>query len=233
MQRNRSLTTLAAGLSIAFACAGVQAQELANTVKIGYAHSSFNTRSGDLMGPFTPPGVKIDIEDVDLLALSYERRLSDQWSVMFQAGTPPRLHLTAAGTAAGLGRVVSAKIWIPAVLATYSFTNVAGIRPYVGAGANYSHYTDEQATAAYTSAVGGTSTSVKAKSSWGPVVRLGLEYPITKNWVIDVAYLRYWTKTTTTLTTVTPTPGGNVNVVRTIDAKLNPDVFGLVVGYRF
>lgn len=233
MQRNQTLTTLAAGLSIVFAGAGVQAEELANTVKIGYAHASFNTRSGDLSGPFTPPGIKGDVEDVDLLALSYERRLSDQWSVMFQGASPPRAHLTAAGTAAGLGRIASAKIWVPAVMANYSFNNLPGFRPYVGAGVNYSHFTDEEATSTYTSAVGGSSTSVNAKSSWGPVVRLGLEYPITKNWVVDFSYLRYWIKTTATFTTVTPTPEGNVNLVRTIDAKINPDVFTLVVGYRF
>jgi hypothetical protein len=71
------------------------------------------------------------------------------------------------------------------------------------------------------------------ESSWGPVVRVGVEYPITKRWVVDFSYLRYWIKTTATLTTATPTPGGNVDVVRTIDAKANPDVFGLVAGYRF
>lgn len=233
MQRSQTLTTLATFLSIAFACAGLQAEELANTVKVGYARGGFNTRSGDLSGPFTPPGIKIDLEDMNMLALSYERRVSDEWSFMFQGGTPPRLHLNAAGTAGGLGAVASAKIWFPTVLATYSFTHVPSFRPYVGAGVNYSHFTDEQASSAYTSTVGGTSTSVKMKSSWGPVVRLGVEYPITKNWVVDFSYLRYWIKTTATLTTATPTPGGNVNVVRTIDATVNPDVFGMVVGYRF
>lgn len=233
MHRNQTLTTVAAGLSIVFAGAGVQAEELANTVKIGYAVANFNTRSGDLSGPFTPPGIKAKLEDVDLLALSYERRLSDQWSVMFQGATPPRAHLIAAGTAAGLGQVASAKIWVPAVIATYSFTNLSGFRPYVGAGVNYTRFTDEQATYAYTNTVGGSSTSVNGKSSWGPVARLGLEYPISKNWVVDFSYLRYWIKTTVSFTTVTPTPGGNVNVVRTVDAKVNPDVFTLGVGYRF
>lgn len=233
MQKNQTLATLTTGLSIAFACAGVQADELANTVKIGYAHGSFNTQSDDLTGPFTPPGVKIEMEDVNLLALSYERRLSDQWSVQFQAGTPAHLRFTAAGTAAGLGGVVSSKVWLPALLATYSFNNFSSFRPYVGAGVNYARFTDEEATAAYTSAVGGTSTQVSSKSSWGPVARLGVEYSITKNWLVDLSYLHYWIKTTTTLTTATPTPSGNVDVVRTIAARANPDVFGLVVGYRF
>lgn len=233
MQGNQTLTTVATGLSIVFAAAGVQAEELANTVKIGYARAHFNTRSGDLSGPFTPPGIKARLEDENLLALSYERRLSDQWSVMLQGAQPPRAQIIAAGTAAGIGQVASVKIWVPAVIATYSFTDLSGFRPYVGVGVNYTRFTDEQATSAYTSAVAGSSTSVEAKSSWGPVARLGLEYSITKNWVVDVSYLRYWIKTTASFTTVTPTPGGNVNVVRTVDAKVNPDVFTLGVGYRF
>lgn len=233
MQGTQNITIVAAGLSVLLAGAGVQAEELANTVKVGYARAHFNTKSGDLSGPFTPPGIKATVEDVDLMALSYERRLSDQWSIMLQGAVPPRAHLTAAGTAAGLGRVASVKIWVPAVMATYSFTNPSGVRPYVGAGVNYTRFTDEQATSAYTSAVQGSSTSVKAKSSWGPVVRLGLEYPITPNWVVDFSYLRFWIKTTASFSTVTPTPQGNVNLVRSVDAKINPDVLTLGVGYRF
>lgn len=233
MQANQTITAMAIGLSVVFTGSGVQAEELANTVKIGYGHARFNVQPGDLSGPFTPPGIKADVENLDLLTLSYERRLSDHWSVMFLGASPPLAHLMADGTAAGVGRIATARIWVPAAMVTYSFTNFPGFRPYVGAGVNYSHFADEKDTSAYTSAVGGSSTSVNAKSSWGPVVRLGLEYPITQNWVVDFSYLHYWIKTTATFNTVTPTPDGDVNVKRTLNAKLDPDVFNLSIGYRF
>jgi len=238
MQRNQTITALVAGLSMAFLCGGARADDLVNTVKIGYAAIRFNTKSDDLMGQgpaaaFTPPGVQLNLKNTDLLALSYERRLSDQWSVVFLAGVPPTIKMEGAGTVAGAGTIGSAKAWTPAVLATYSFTNVPGFRPYVGAGVNYAYFTDEDVRSVYTGAFGGTSSTMKLKSSWGPVVQLGVEYPIAKNWVIDLSYLHYWIKTTETFTTVTPTPAGNVNLVRSGKVKANPDMIGLVVGYRF
>jgi len=232
MQRNQTIKALFAGLSIAFTCAGAQADELDNAVRIGYAGVSFNTKSGDLSGPpgTTPPGIQVGLKNTDLLALSYERRLSDQWSVMLQAGTPPIIHVQGAGNAAALGSAVTARTWFPAVLVNYTFASVFGVRPYVGAGVNYTFFTDRQVSAAYTNAVQGTSSSIKMKSSLGPVVRLGAEYPIDKNWAVEFGYLHYWIKTTATITTATP---GFGNIVRTVDTKANPDVLGLTLGYRF
>ena len=95
---------------------------------------------------------------------------------------------------------------------------------------NYAFFTDRQVSAAYTGAFGGTSSSATLKDSWGPVVKLGAELSIAKNWVLDVGYARYWIKTTATLTTTTPGLG---DIARTIDVKADPGVFGLAVGYRF
>ena len=223
---------------MALLCGGAHANDLVNTVKIGFAGISFNTKSGDLMGQraaagFTPPGIQLDLKNTAMLSLSYERRLSDQWSVVLQAGTPPVIKMEGAGTVAGAGTIASVRAWSPAVLATYSFTNVPGIRPYAGAGVNYAFFTNEEVRPVYTGAFGGTSSTMKLKSSWGPVVQLGVEYPIAKNWAIDLSYFHYWMKTTATFTTVTPTGAGNVDLVRSGEVKANPDAFGLAVGYRF
>lgn len=233
MQRSSILKTASTGLSIVCACACAQAQDRENTVRFGIARSIHDTRSGDLSGPFTPPGIKIDITDANLLALSYERRLTDNWSVMFQAGTPLRLHFEAVGTAAGVGPVVSTKLWIPSLLLTYNFAGIAGIRSSVGAGINYSRFSNAKATPAYTNAMGGSSTSVSLDSGWSPVLRLAVEIPLGDNWVVDFSYFRYWISTTTRFKTVTPTPGGNIEIARTLAAKPNASVFGVVLGYRF
>jgi outer membrane protein len=238
MQRGQAIIALTAGLSMALCCRAAHADDLDNTVKIGYAGLHFNPKSGDLMGQgaaagFTPPGIQLGAKNTSMLSLAYERRFSDQWSVMFQAGVPPRIELQGAGTVSDAGTVATARAWVPAVLVAYSFTQGSGIRPYAGVGVNYATYTDEEVRPVYTSAFGGSSSTVKMKSSWGPAVQLGLEYPIAKNWVVDLSYFRYWIKTTLTFTTVTPTGAGNVNLVRAGDIKVDPDVFGLVVGYRF
>jgi outer membrane protein len=57
-------------------------------LKIGYAGITFNTQSGELMGPFgtTPPGIHADLHNARTLSLIYERRISGPWSVVVQAG---------------------------------------------------------------------------------------------------------------------------------------------------
>jgi len=222
------------GLAIALACAsaGAYAEGTENTLKIGYAHIGFNTKSGDLTGPAgtTPPGVRADLNNAATLALVYERNLSGPWSVVLQAGTPPVVKFVGAGNGAALGQVGTARAWFPAVLAHYTFDGPWGTQPYIGAGVNYTFYTDGQVSPAYTGAFGGTSSTSSLKSSWGHVLKIGMGFPLSKNWVIDAAYSRYGIRTTATITTATP---GFGDIARTVDVRSDPDVVGLMLGYRF
>lgn len=225
---------LGLGLATALACvsAGAHAEGPENTMKVGYAHIGFNTTSGDLAGPAgtTPPGVQADLNDARTLALIYERRLSGPWSFVLQAGTPPVVKIVGAGNGAALGQVGTTRSWFPAVLAQYAFDGPWGTRPYLGAGVNYTFYTEGRVSPAYTAAFGGTSSSAKLKSSWGPVWKFGVELPLGRDWVVDAAYSRYGIRTTATITTATP---GFGDIARTIDVRSDPDVIGLLLGYRF
>ncbi|WP_269506410.1 OmpW/AlkL family protein [Burkholderia sp. IMCC1007] len=240
MERSQKITALLTGLSIACACVSARADEsengqtdeFSNTVKLGVALARFNTQSGDLSGPpgTTPPGVQVGLKNPTMVAFSYQRWLSNHWSIMFQGGIPPTVHMQGAGSAAGSGDIATAKVWFPALFATYTFTDFHGIRPYVGLGVHYTFMTNGSVTSTYTNAFHGTSSSIKFKDAWGPVARLGAEYLITKRWVLDLSYIHYWMKSTATITTATP---GFGNISRTIDVKANPDVFGVMIGYRF
>ena len=225
---------LSCGLAIALVCAmaDTQAGDTENTLKIGYAHIGFNTKSGDLTGPpgTTPPGVQAQLNDAKTLALVYERNLTGPWSVVLQAGTPPVVRMVGAGNGAALGQVGTTRAWFPAVLAAFTFEGPWGTQPYVGAGLNYTFYTGGQVSSAYTGAFGGTSSSAKLKSSWGHVLKIGMAFPLDRNWVLDAAYSRYGISTTATITTATPGAGG---IARTVDVKSDPDIFGLMLGYRF
>lgn len=234
MSKTKTIYAFAVGLTLSFGsiAAHAQSEDAVNTLKIGYAAITFNTRSGDLTGApgTTPSGFQADLRDARTLSLIYERQIAGPWSVVVLAGAPPVIKVDGAGAAAALGSVGTARAWLPAVLATYTFNGLSSIRPYVGAGVNYAFFTDPQVSAEYTVAFGGTSSSSKLKDSWGPVVKLGAEFPIAKNWVLDVGYSRYWIKTTATLTTTTPGVG---DIERKISVKADPDAFGLAVGYRF
>ena len=220
-------------IALAGAMAGAHAGDTENTLKVGYAHIGFNTKSGDLAGGptgFTPPGIRADLNDAATLALVYERNLSGPWSIVLQAGTPPVVKMVGAGNGAALGQVGTTRAWFPALLAHYTFDGPWGMQPYVGAGLNYTFYTDGQVSPAYTAAFGGTSSTAKLKSSWGPVLKIGMGFPLGGNWVIDAAFSRYDISTTATITTATP---GFGNIVRTVDVRSDPDVIGLTLGYRF
>ncbi len=225
---------LSFGLAVALACAtaAAHAGETENTLKVGYAHIGFNTQSGDLTGPAgtTPPGVQADLNDAATLALVYERNLSGPWSFVLQLGTPPVIKMAGAGNGAALGQVGSTRAWFPAVLAHYTFDGPWGTQPYVGAGVNYTFYTNGQVSPAYTAAFGGSSSTAKLKSSWGHVLKIGMGFPLSRDWVIDAAYSRYGIKTQATITTATP---GFGDIARTVDVRSDPDVVGLMLGYRF
>ena len=234
MQAAQLSHALSTGLAIALACAMADARagDTVNTLKVGYAHIGFNTKSGDLTGPAgtTPPGIQANLNDAATLALVYERNLSGPWSIVLQAGTPPVVKMVGAGNGAALGQVGTTRAWFPALLAHYTFAGPWGTQPYVGAGLNYTFYTDGQVSPAYTGAFGGTSSTAKLKSSWGHVLKIGMGFPLGRNWVIDAAYSRYGISTTATITTATPGVG---NIVRSVDVKSDPDVVGLTLGYRF
>ena len=224
------------GLGIALALAGVmadaQAADTKNAIQIGYGYIGFNTKSGDLTGPAgtTPPGIQADLKNASTLAVVYERHISGPWSVVFQGGTPPMIKIMGAGNAAALGQVGKARAWFPGLLAQYTFQGPWGTRPYVGAGVNYTTYTDEQVGDNFTGAFGGTNSTARLKSSWGYVAKIGVSVPIGRDWFVDGSYSRYDISTTATVTTTTPGVG---NITRTVDVKADPGVVGLTVGYRF
>ncbi len=221
----------AATLTMAF-CGGIaKAETPANSFKIGYAQVSFNSSSGDLSGPpgTTPPGATLGTKDTNTIALVYDRRLVGPLSLVVQVGAPPEVRLIGQGTAALLGEVATTRAWFPAALVKYSFS-LPGIIPYVGAGVNYTWFTDNEIRPGYTAAFGGTGSSGKLSSHVGPVAKIGATIPFASHWTVDFSYSRYWINTSATVNT--DTPGFGV-ISRKIDLTADPDVFGLAVGFSF
>lgn len=217
---------------IAMLSAPAHAEEFENQIKVGYAHVNFNLKSGDLTGPpmTTPPGIGMDVKNLHIAAISYQRNLSPNWGIQFQGGIPPTLTAFGTRAAQSAGTVAKARIWFPTLMAVYTFTDVPVIRPYIGVGATYTFFTEERTSPAYTASVGGTSSTMTMKPSWSPYLRIGFEYPIDQRWSINTEFSTYHLKTTATISTQTP---GFGEITRRIDAKDNPRIFGLTVGYKF
>lgn len=228
-----AITAFGTALPIAFSLSSAaHADDLENSIKVGYAKVKFNLKSGELTGPpgTTPPGLRIGVRDLDVFAMSYERRLSRNWAVQFQAGIPPTLTAFGTGEARTVGTVATARIWFPTVMALYTFTDFPVIRPYVALGATYTFFTEQKSSSAYTAAVQGLGSSIHLKNAWGPYARIGFEYPIDKNWGINMEYSSFRMKTVATVVTQTPGFGA---ISRRVGLKDSPRIFGLTVGYKF
>ena len=101
----------------------------------------------------------------------------------FVLGIPPRIKAKATGSVAFLGDdVLSAKFIAPTLLLNYHFFGPAdAFRPYVGAGVNYTRFTNIRPSLA---------PDVKMGSSTGLALQAGVSYAITKEWGLFASVAR-------------------------------------------
>jgi outer membrane protein len=91
--------------------------------------------------------------------------------------------------ALGNAKIAEVKALPPTLLLQYHFTDFGPLKPYVGAGVNYTKFSS------YKDQSGGLNTSAD-KSSVGLAAQIGADYMLTKNWGInlDVKYINIKTE---------------------------------------
>lgn len=103
----------------------------------------------------------------------------------------------------------------PTLTLQYHFTDLGAYKPYVGAGLNYTAITKEKMAV-------GSDAATLSGSSWGPAFQVGVDFPIDKNWSINLDVKKIYLKSNVYL------GGTDLGVL-----KLNPTLVGAGVGYRF
>jgi outer membrane protein len=90
---------------------------------------------------------------------------------------------------AGSTKIAEVKALPPTLLLQYHFTDFGPLKPYVGAGVNYTRFSS------YKDLNSGLNTSAD-KSSVGLAAQVGADYMLTKNWGInlDVKYIKIKTE---------------------------------------
>lgn len=101
----------------------------------------------------------------------------------------------------------------PSLLLQYHFLPEGTFRPYVGAGIN--------ATRIYDANLAGNSLQLD-RWSVGPVLQIGMDYKLTKNWFLNVDAKKTWISSNVY--------AGGVKVSK---VNLDPWMFSAGVGYRF
>lgn len=127
------------------------------------------------------------------------------------------------GTTGSIGKLASTWVLPPTLTAQYHLNPTGKIRPYVGAGVNYTIFWNEKASTGLAAAVG--PTDVRMKDSFGWAAQAGIDIDITPKVFLnlDVKYIDI--DTTARLRT---TAAGTQRVAISLD----PLVFGIGLGIR-
>ncbi|WP_033919662.1 OmpW/AlkL family protein [Sphingomonas sp. 37zxx] len=93
------------------------------------------------------------------------------------------------GTTGSIGKLASTWVLPPTLTAQYHFNPTGHVRPYVGAGVNYTVFWNEKASDGLEAAVG--ATRVRMSDSWGLAAQIGVDIDVTPRMFVnfDVKYI--------------------------------------------
>jgi outer membrane protein len=225
--------TVAFGILAVSVTAGARAEEdvLSNSLRLGAYYVMYDTHADDIKGPFVPAGVNLKIQDVVTPYFAYVRRLTNHFGVELAVGAPPLTKTEGKGPARlgsvpYNGQVITTARWLaPTLLLTYTFFDEsARLRPYIGAGINYTRFYSRQSTAAGNAASGGP-TSIDLPTSVGPAATVGISFRLTRHFSLYGSISASDVSSRLTATTA--------GVKRTSYISFGPRTAVLAAGYSF
>jgi outer membrane protein len=174
-------------LAMALCLASMAAQAQDNVFKFGLIRYTTDSKTNGIQGIGVPAGADAKTGNADTLLLVVEHLFTPNIGVELVFGVPPKIKAKATGTVAFLGDdILSSKIIAPTLLANYHFGEPgAALRPYVGAGINYTKFVDVKSKLA---------PDVKIGDSTGLVVQAGLDYAIDRQWGLFASVAKLNTK---------------------------------------
>ncbi|MEM8694815.1 MAG: OmpW family outer membrane protein [Pseudomonadota bacterium] len=177
--------------------------------------------SGSILPTF--PGEEVDVTDSIMPEVDITYMATDHIGFELIAATTQHDFGGTSGTTGGIGQLGSTWVLPPTLTAQYHFAPESSVRPYVGAGVNYTVFYSEDTTTALENAIGPTSVSLS--DSWGWAVQAGIDIDLNENIFLnfDVKYIDI----DTTATLRNATIG-----TQQVDIDLDPFVFGVGIGFR-
>lgn len=123
-------------------------------------------------------------------------------------------NIGAVGTSLGDLDAGNVSLLPPTLLAQYHFNPDGKLRPYVGAGINYTFFYDADA---------GDLTSISYDDGFGYALQAGIDIGLNDNWAINADIKKIFLNTDASIN------GGAV----TADVDIDPWIFGFGLAYRF
>lgn len=197
----------------------------------------------------TIPGAQIDVDDAPGLVFNATYFFSPNWGLEILAAAPFEHDVDGAGILEGVGELGSVKHLPPVVSLQYHFRPNQTIRPYIGAGLNYTLFFDEDTTDGLHEAIVGTannalganfsegSTDLSVDDSFGLALQAGFDIDLNENWFLNFD-LRWIDIAVDAELQTTTFAGGDTSAAPTvinsaIDVDIDPWVFSSTIGFRF
>ncbi|TCN81147.1 outer membrane protein OmpW [Shewanella fodinae] len=183
-------------------------------VRAGAVVVAPNESSDDVLGLG-----EFNVDNDTQLGLNFGYMLTDNVGIELLAATPFSHDVKLNG----VGTIADTKQLPPTLVAQYYFGNAQSkLRPYVGAGVNYTMFFDNDFNQG-AKALGLDNLSMS--NSWGLAAQVGLDYQINKDWLVNASvwYAKINTDVKFTM--------NDTNYK--IDTDIDPWVYMISVGYVF
>lgn len=169
--------------------------------------------------PIAGSGVGVNNDYMPEIDITY--KFAPNWGIELIAATTNH-QVDGKGSIAALGEAIDTWVLPPTLTLQYHFLPEGKLRPYIGAGVNYTNFYDESVKGPLAQ----PGARVDIENSWGYALQAGVDYEFTDRWFVN-ADLKYIDIDTTAQ--FVGTTAGNLEV----DVDVDPLVFGLGIGYRF
>ena len=179
----------------------------------------------DDSGPVLPavPTGSVTVDDAIVPELDFTYFFTNNIAAELILATSPH-DIDGAGALSALGEIADTMALPPTLTLQYHLAPGAKIRPYVGAGINWTVFYSEDSSTSLNAALGGA-TDVSLDDSFGWAVQAGVDFDLT-----DRVFLNLDVKYVDIDTTATLDTGGVLNAV---DVEIDPIIFGVGLGMRF
>lgn len=168
-------------------------------------------------GAIADSGVSVD--DGVALGVSFTYMLNQNLGVEVLAATPFEHDVKGSGSLDGLGTIAEVSHLPPTVSLQYHFSGFDQVRPYVGAGINYTTFFDEKGKGAFAGA------DVSLDDSWGWALQAGVDFDVNERWFVGGSLYYMAIDTTATIRAGADT--------YKVDVDIDPWVLMVGGGLRF
>lgn len=178
---------------------------------IGYVHP--NDSSGPVGGV---AGTGVSVDSATNLTLTISYFLTPNVNVELLGALPFKHDIKGTGSLASAGKLAETKELPPSLVFNYMFNPQSNIRPYVGAGLNYTTFFSTKTKGIL------AGHDMKLDDSWGAAADAGVDVDINKDWFFNASI--WYMHITTTAT---------VDGAKTVDVDINPWALFVGIGTHF